>query len=126
VLRNLRIFAKLCGQKAMPNVVLVTTMWDKVDKEEGKQREEELMNEFWKDIVADGSRTARFERTFESAWDIVGSILDKNSGTVLLAQEEMGSVGKPFHKTKAGSDARRSAPEMSEGLIAKLRKWFSR
>jgi len=38
VLKNLRMFTSLCGEQAMPNVILATTMWSKVDTKEGMDR----------------------------------------------------------------------------------------
>jgi hypothetical protein len=43
--RNFTMFRKLCGENALSNVVLVTTMWGNlVDMEEGEARERELQN----------------------------------------------------------------------------------
>ena len=80
-LRNLETFASLCGQKAMPNVVIATTMWGKVEKEEGEQREEELKSEFWAKMQVDGCKTARFENTYESAWRVIDSPAKENLPT---------------------------------------------
>jgi hypothetical protein len=91
------MFASLCGQTAMPNVVIATTMWGEVREANGIRREEELTRDFWKDMVADGCRIERFKDTRESAWDIVG----KNSGTTLLLQKEMGDNGKSLEETEA-------------------------
>jgi hypothetical protein len=78
LLENLQIFANFCGQKAMPNVVIATTMWDKVDEEEGNEREDELKRDFWTGMVADGCRTERFENTYDSAWRIIGGVVGKD------------------------------------------------
>ena len=105
----------------MPNVVIATTMWGKVDAREGAKREEELKRDFWKEI-----RTERFENTYESAWHIVGSMTQKNTGTTLLIQVEMVEAGTSVRKTKAGSYANRAAPKVSKGLMHKLRGFFAR
>jgi hypothetical protein len=86
-LKNLRIFATLCGQKAMPNVIIVTTKWSKIAIEEGARRMKELETHFWKDMIVDGCGTARFEDTYESAWNIIGSLGDKHPVHVQLAHE---------------------------------------
>ena len=78
LLKNLQMFANLCGQKAMPNVVIATTMWDRVSKEEGNEREDELKRDFWTGMVADGCRTERFENTYDSAWCIIGSVVGED------------------------------------------------
>jgi hypothetical protein len=97
LLKNLQMFASLCGQKAMKNVVIATTMWSEVKMESGVRREEELKRDFWHVMLAGGCRTERFEDTYESAWSIVG----QNTRTTLLLQEEMGGVGKLLSETNA-------------------------
>jgi chromosome condensin MukBEF ATPase and DNA-binding subunit MukB len=103
MVKNLRIFTSLCGQKAMPNVIIATTMWDKVDKEEGIQREQELKDELWKDILAQGCRCKRFENTYESAWHIVSDLVDveKDRAPVLLPREIVDTHLR-LNETKAG------------------------
>jgi hypothetical protein len=71
LLKNLQMFISVCGQDAMPNVVLATTMWGEVRKETGERREKELMGSFWKDMLAAGCTVERFEDTYESAWLII-------------------------------------------------------
>jgi hypothetical protein len=87
VLRSLKLFAALCGQHALPNVILVTTMWSEVREETGICREGELKAIFWKDMVAGGCRTARFENTYESAWRIVNSAVKKDGLTIISSHE---------------------------------------
>jgi hypothetical protein len=101
LLKNLQIFASLCGQKAMPNVVIATTMWGKVEKVEGEEREEELKSDFWKDMLANGCRAERFENTYESAWQVVGRLAQKDR-TELLLPAEIVDDGLRLNETKAG------------------------
>jgi chromosome condensin MukBEF ATPase and DNA-binding subunit MukB len=101
VLKNLRVFTGLCGQEAMPNVILATTMWSKVDEAEGKEREDELKEDFWKDMVADGCKTERFLGTHESAWHVIGNHPQIRNAEVLLPRE---LVDEELHinETQAG------------------------
>src|SRR5882672_4969397 len=71
---NFQRLAGLCAQKAIPNVVIITTMWKKVSEKEGTDREEELKQKFLDEMLANGCRTERFEDTYESAWHITGSL----------------------------------------------------
>jgi hypothetical protein len=87
VLMNLQVFVDMCGQKAMPHVTLATTMWDLVEEQVGNTREQQLKKDFWKDMVADGCRTERFDNTHDSAWRIVDSLAQKNRAPVLLSSE---------------------------------------
>jgi hypothetical protein len=111
----------------MPNVVIATTMWGIVGKEEGNEREAELKREFWREMMADGCRTERFENTYESAWHIVGNISPQmDSGAILLIQKEMGDVGRPLNETSAGIYANKPTQKVSrKGLRSKFRRFFS-
>src|SRR5882762_770031 len=71
LLKNLKLFSRLCGQEAMPNVVIATTMWDVIKEERGAVREADLRKNFWMDMLAEGCSTARFDNTYETAWNIV-------------------------------------------------------
>jgi hypothetical protein len=81
------VFASLCGQQAMPNVILATTMWGRVEGEIGARREQQLQSEFWKDMLADGCEVERFENSYDSAWRIIDSFSEKERAPVLLPRE---------------------------------------
>ncbi|KAI6132292.1 hypothetical protein EV401DRAFT_1849783 [Pisolithus croceorrhizus] len=74
LLRNYNMFKELCGKENFKNVVLVTTMWDKVTEEVGSAREKELHADFWRSMLNLGSSVHRFEGTMESAWKIINSL----------------------------------------------------
>ncbi|KIM75842.1 hypothetical protein PILCRDRAFT_13215 [Piloderma croceum F 1598] len=101
VLKNLEVFREMCGQKAMPNVVMATTMWSKVSEEEGRRREEELTEKFWNDLVANGCKVERFEDTHKSAWNIVDGLAGSSRAEVLLPQEIVDNRLR-LNETKAG------------------------
>jgi hypothetical protein len=101
VLMNLQVFAGIFGQKAMPNVILATTMWDLVEEEVGNGREQQLKKDFWKDMIADGCRTERFDNTHDSAWHIMDSLAQKNRAPVLLSSE-MVDTRLRLNETTAG------------------------
>jgi hypothetical protein len=126
LLKNLELFVGLCGQKAMPNVVIATTMWGNVSADEGKQREEELKEQFWKGILDNGGRTERFNGTQESAWDIIGSIMHTTSSTTLLIQEEIVDGRRSLLKTKAGTHAEEKRLKVPKGLMNIFRNFFLR
>jgi hypothetical protein len=74
-LKNFRIFEKLCGKHALSNIILTTTMWDKIDDATGQEREKELRGQYWKSMIELGSTTVRYRNTRDSAWEILGKIL---------------------------------------------------
>ena len=64
-------------------------MWSDAEERIGNQREDELLNKYWSLLMARGARSRRFMNTFESAWEIIDAILEKNSTPVFGLQEEM-------------------------------------
>ncbi|XP_006459417.1 hypothetical protein AGABI2DRAFT_65890 [Agaricus bisporus var. bisporus H97] len=102
--RNLRMFGELCGDVAMTQVRLVTTMWGKVKPEIGEAREKEVRERFWKSFIEKGSRTERLrDTTGEEAWRIVEQLIDdsKERDAVLL-QQELVDLEKQLNETAAG------------------------
>ncbi|KIM73947.1 hypothetical protein PILCRDRAFT_716716 [Piloderma croceum F 1598] len=87
LLKNLRMFISLCGQEAMPNVIIATTMWGEVKKENGERREKELKETFWKDLMDEGCRVERFEDTYESAWFIIDRLATEDWAKMRLSHE---------------------------------------
>jgi hypothetical protein len=98
--KNLDTFKGLCGQDAMPNVVLVTTRWEGVQQDVGTQREEALKKTFWAGMLANGCSVARFDGRPASAWDIIHSLLSKVPTQVHLPKELVDDR-KPFDITDA-------------------------
>ena len=101
--RNLRMFGELCGDQAAKKVVLVTTMWDKVQQDTGARREKELLQNYWKTMITYGASTARFSNSADSAWKIIDPILSlKQPAAELLLLQELVDLKRPLNETKAG------------------------
>ena len=100
--RNLRMFGELCGDQAVKKVVFVTTMWDKVQRDIGARRENELFENYWKTMINYGASTARFSNSADSAWKIVDIILKQHETEVLLLQEEIVDLKRALSETQAG------------------------
>ncbi|KAI6104713.1 P-loop containing nucleoside triphosphate hydrolase protein [Pisolithus croceorrhizus] len=87
-LKNLRVFEKLCGRDAMSKVTLVTTMWDEVDSEVGKERLEELKESYWKAMVSQGSATFECEDARESPMKLLRQIVQQKKEQKLIGEDE--------------------------------------
>jgi hypothetical protein len=113
-LRNMEMFKVICGEDALQNVILVTTMWDEVEESDGISREKALREEYWRPMIASGAKLMRFDHTRESAWHII----DQLSGMrlSLQLQREMVDNGKALHQTAAG----RSLFQWFDRLVADL------
>ncbi|PSS00695.1 P-loop containing nucleoside triphosphate hydrolase protein [Coniella lustricola] len=103
--KNLDMLRKLTGEKNLSNVILATSMWDKVDPADGERREDELKSKFWKLLLALGAKTARHHGTPASAAHIAELLLRTNRKPFYLQlQEEMGRENKPLRDTAAGRE----------------------
>jgi hypothetical protein len=99
--KNLQMFQKLTGEKNLKNVVLATSMWDKVSAEQGQAREHELKTKFWNLLLAWEAKAVRYAGTPESARSIA-QMLMANKPFFLQLQQEMGKDNKALKDTAAG------------------------
>lgn len=105
--KNLLMFKKLCGDNALKNVILVTSMWDRVSEEEGSKREAQLIQtpEFWGWMISKGSKTFRHDNSFASAKKLLHYFLpDWKDKITLDLQQQMVDEKKPLHETGAGME----------------------
>ncbi|KAJ6264875.1 hypothetical protein Dda_1028 [Drechslerella dactyloides] len=110
--KNLEMFRKLTGEKNLKNVVLATSMWDRVTPEEGERREKELCQKFWPLLLSFKARTVRYRGTQESAHEIAGMLMENKPFYVQL-QEEM-KDNKSLADTSAGREVMQEILRMKE------------
>jgi DNA repair exonuclease SbcCD ATPase subunit len=96
------MFKSLCGAETYKNVVVLTTFWDRVSNEEGVKREKELRSRVFKDLVDGGSHFMRFNRTMDSANNVLRHILTLAPRNIQI-QKEICVDGKDLEETAAGS-----------------------
>jgi hypothetical protein len=93
---------KLCGPNNLRNVILATTMWEKISEAEGVCRESQLKREFWSDMIAKGSTVAQ---VFNNPLDAIKLIGKKTMA--LRLQEELPNgkilIQKPEPRSKRTS-----------------------
>ncbi|QYT06119.1 hypothetical protein H0G86_012985 [Trichoderma simmonsii] len=104
-LKNLSIFKKLCGDEGLSCVVLATTMWGFVSREEGERRERDLSTkpEYWAGMVNRGSKVLRLDKGAISALAVMEHIFAQRRRITLDIQQEMAS-GKTLDETSAGQE----------------------
>lgn len=124
---NLFTFQKLCGQKALTNVILATTMWERVSEQEGIEREEELMrtDHFWGGMIAHGSKVLRHMNTPESALKIIEHFIKidrspERPKMVLALQEELVDQELTLDQTGAGQEVDHGLTKAHNGFKARL------
>lgn len=117
--RNLMTFRKLCGPDALKKVMLVTTMWDLVRKEEGEARETELlgMEDFWGWMMEKGSSFDRHYNTEDSAQKIVHKLANRSTnGVVVDLQRQLVDEKRTLGETSAGR-------EVESELLKQKERW---
>jgi hypothetical protein len=115
--RNLQMMRKLCGSDSLQNVVLATTMWENTSQEDGSRREQQLKQEFWKDMIDGGATIARIEtNTNFEGLNLVRNML-RNTPKATRLQQQLND-GVSLAQTDAGEEIRQEFVK----LEAKLRK----
>ena len=122
--KNIDVFHKLCGDKALARVVLGTTKWGEVYENKGKDRERQLTEIYWKAMIDSGSKSLRFDGTKESAWAFLDSILDGQlkfdenreilSDSILRIQNELVDLNRNISETAAGKEIRYTLQQLLE------------
>ena len=104
-MKNLQLFMKLVGESALSNVVFVTTMWGKVqknDESEANDHDSELREEYWADFLRLGASATRFDGSQASAEGILSQLLGKKD-VVLKVQHELVDERMSLNQTTAGA-----------------------
>src|SRR5437762_2345328 len=101
-IRNLTTMKKMVGVQSFPNLTLVASMWDIVDPMNGRNREKELVENYWQDLIKDGAVMGRFSGDRSSALRVLDTI--KVGGDLdLTIQRELVDESLPLERTAAGS-----------------------
>ncbi|RSL74410.1 hypothetical protein CEP53_000243 [Fusarium sp. AF-6] len=121
-LTYLRLLRSLVGEDALGNVVLVTSMWNKLrdeDRNEALRREQELIDEYWGPMQKKGSYVDQFDGTSESAFGLVYQLAGKES-VVLDVQREIMDEDKSILGTAAGMDLANKLKQDIQAYQAKV------
>ena len=85
--RNFKTIRKLCEKSTLENVVIVTTMWDKVSRGIGEARESELINYFFKPAIDKGAQFVRYHIPMRSVTHDIIRRITRNLPTSLRNQQ---------------------------------------
>ncbi|KAH9925226.1 P-loop containing nucleoside triphosphate hydrolase protein [Fomitopsis serialis] len=102
-LKTYQLFRKLCGDTAMANVIIVTTMWDIVPSEIANVRARELRGHYFKDACDVGARIMRHDNTHKSAVGILSTLLGKPPAAFHI-QRQLVEEHKTVPQTDAGRE----------------------
>lgn len=98
-------------------------MWNGVEEVEGIKRQEQLKtrDDFWGDMVGQGSRVFRHDDSRKSAMKIVEYILDQRKKTVLQIQRQMVDEGLSLEQTSAGQEMEKELIKQREAFERRLK-----
>ncbi|KAH6847778.1 P-loop containing nucleoside triphosphate hydrolase protein [Chaetomium sp. MPI-CAGE-AT-0009] len=99
--RTFEILKRVCGDAALRNVMLVTTMWSSENEDQGSRREAQLRSMFWPYLLDRGSSMNRFYGGRGSAVVLISQLLSKTPVTLEL-QIELVKERKKLKDTAAG------------------------
>lgn len=93
-IRNLGMFKKLVGDKNMHSVILVTTMWGKVSREDGEERLRQLTgtDRFWGGLMRCGASCRSYKSRPADARYIVAKVISNEPIVTQLQNELEGGV----------------------------------
>ncbi|KAI6107657.1 hypothetical protein EDD16DRAFT_1620546 [Pisolithus croceorrhizus] len=121
-LKHLRLFQKLCGKEAMAQTGLVTTMWNEVDEDVGNERMASLNNNYWRAMIAQGSKTYRFWNTPDAARELLREVTNKSEERYHSMLRQEISELKMFGGTVAAKMLCFRLEQLSERRLEIIRK----
>ena len=102
VMEYLRVLRKLCGPRALQNVLLTTTQWSKVHRVKEASYEKGLQDcNYWKEFVTKGASIERFLGTRESGFELIHKLMNKEPKPLLI-QDQMVEKNVTLSETDAG------------------------
>jgi GTPase SAR1 family protein len=107
-LKMAEVLMRVCGQKFLPRVALVTSMWDLIDRQTARRRENIMLSssQFWGDFSRGGATTFQLDNQSTSAEAIVRFFVevsrhDDGFSPVLRISSELQN-GLSLSETSAG------------------------
>jgi len=80
-------------------------MWDEVDEEIGEERLVELQSMYWKEMIAQGSRTMRYRNTSESAMQVLQEVIAMSTKQRYdILQREVQNLKQKLPETRTGQE----------------------
>lgn len=120
-IESFRLFKEICGDEAMTNVIVATTMWQHVDNVNAVEKEAELSDKYFNEAISRGARMLRHDNTESSAKAILRDLLRHDEEPkVLLMQKEMTNERKQIPDTQAGKHLLDALDNLFRSLQKKL------
>ncbi|KAI4852928.1 hypothetical protein E4T44_01167 [Aureobasidium sp. EXF-8845] len=127
-LRTFNIFQRLCGDNALKNIVLATSLWDWIFMEEEcnvnfVEQEQELISNLWSRMITGGSRVRRYWCDRNTAEQILREVV-QHTPVALGIQHELVDEHKRLVDTVAGSYVHEGLKQLHQGYQEELNQCF--
>jgi len=127
--RIANMLKNICGNAAMHNLVICTTMWDRVTEDEGRDLFNELIRiDVWKEMISKGAGTAMISNVAfdakEHAEKVVTQLIKNAQPVELAIQDEMVNQKLKVRETSAGNfldNAHQLWPDETDGQMEEMR-----
>ena len=124
LLTNLKYFNELCGDN-FKKIVFITTMWDQLGEAPGETHEQELIEDYWKPMLARGSSVGRFWNERSSAFEVLAPFFEEiNRKFFPLLQKEVRDIKSRLLHLKDGEEFSAElehAISRRQGMLQKIR-----
>jgi hypothetical protein len=124
-LRNLTTMKKMLGVQSFPQLTLVTSMWDIINKESAESREKELIENFWQDLIIEGATVARGYGDHASALRIIETIKIEGQSLGFTIQQELVDEELPLDRTSAGAFLSHDFRTLANAQNEKLQRGYT-
>jgi hypothetical protein len=122
-LRNLTTMKKMLGVQSFPYLTLVSSMWDIVDSANAENREKDLVENYWQDLISEGATVARSYGDRASALRVLETTIKVNSKNLALTiQQELIDENLPLERTSAGTFLGHEFRRLADAENEKLRQ----
>ena len=77
------MFAELTGPRSAKDIILTTTMWDKLNPkfDDGGKWKKILKKEYWNAMIHYGTAIEHFLNSSDSAWSIISNVVNPHAVT---------------------------------------------
>ena len=119
MMKSLNHLRVISDTGVISNVVLVTTLWSELAEDIGARREQDLQNNYWRDLLARGCKYKRFDNNYKSAWAIINKFNVQDS-----PQEEF-NIPERFERAGEQEQQRRNREEeQKKSFLSKFVGFF--
>jgi hypothetical protein len=121
--KNLQLIRELCGDHFLKRVTLVTTMWNSLQESVGVYRENELMSNYWAEILGHKAMYDRHDGSRGASMRIIDRYLDSGVLQTIIKsniEQQVLDGQKPLQETDAGRFALKGLREKVEQYARKL------